>query len=78
MNAQQLQKTLVASQYAEQVLNLYTLQLEQDYSEDQFLDSLSTETIYQKVQLAVADVNDEQSWMKALRVLRAKLMFRWI
>jgi len=78
MNAQQLQKTLVASQYAEQVLNLYTLQLEQDYSEDQFLDSLSTETIHQKVQLAVAEVTDEQSWMKALRVLRAKLMFRWI
>ena len=78
MNAQQLQKTLVASQYAEQVLNLYTLQLEQDYSEDQFLDSLSTETIYQKVQLAVTEANDEQSWMKALRVLRAKLMFRWI
>lgn len=78
MNAAQLQRTLVASQYAEQVLNLYTLQLEQDYAEDQFLGPLSTESIFQKVQAAVAEISDEQAWMKALRVLRAKLMFRWI
>lgn len=78
MNAQQLQKTLVASQYAEQVLNLYQAELEQDYHQDQFLESLSTETIYQKVQQAVAEISNEQAWMKALRVLRAKLMFRWI
>ena len=50
MNVEQRQKTLVASQYAEQVLNLYQTQLEQDYLEDQFLDSLSTESIHQKVQ----------------------------
>ncbi|ENU31011.1 glutamate-ammonia-ligase adenylyltransferase [Acinetobacter sp. CIP-A165] len=78
MNAAQLQRTLVASQYAEQVLNLYTLQLEQDYAEDQFLGPLSTESIFQKVQQAIADLSDEQAWMKALRILRAKLMFRWI
>ncbi|ENW95313.1 bifunctional [glutamate--ammonia ligase]-adenylyl-L-tyrosine phosphorylase/[glutamate--ammonia-ligase] adenylyltransferase [Acinetobacter sp. NIPH 298] len=78
MNAAQLQRTLVASQYAEQVLNFYTLQLEQDYAEDQFLGPLSTESIFQKVQQAIADLSDEQAWMKALRVLRAKLMFRWI
>jgi glutamate-ammonia-ligase adenylyltransferase len=78
MNAEQLQKTLVASQYAEQVLNLYQIQLEQDYCKDQFLQSLSTESIHEKVQQAVADVTDEHAWMKALRVLRAKLMFRWI
>jgi hypothetical protein len=34
MNAEQLHKTLVASQYAEQVLNLYKTELEQD-SKDQ-------------------------------------------
>ena len=78
MNVEQRQKTLVASQYAEQVLNLYQTQLEQDYLEDQFLDSLSTESIHQKVQHAVMDLTDEQAWMKALRVLRARLMFRWI
>ena len=78
MNVEQRQKTLVASQYAEQVLNLYQTQLEQDYLEDQFLDSLSTESIHQKVQHAVIDLTDEQAWMKALRILRARLMFRWI
>ncbi|MFM6906169.1 MAG: bifunctional glutamine synthetase adenylyltransferase/deadenyltransferase, partial [Acinetobacter tjernbergiae] len=78
MNAEQLQKTLIASQYAEQVLNLYQIQLEQDYGEDQFLQSLSTENIYQKVQDVLANLTDEQAWMKALRALRAKLMFRWI
>ena len=78
MNVEQRQKTLVASQYAEQVLNLYQTQLEQDYLEDQFLDSLSTESIHQKVQHAVMDLTDEQAWMKALRILRARLMFRWI
>jgi glutamate-ammonia-ligase adenylyltransferase len=30
MNAEQLHKTLVASQYAEQVLNLYKTELEQE------------------------------------------------
>ncbi|MDR7015659.1 bifunctional [glutamate--ammonia ligase]-adenylyl-L-tyrosine phosphorylase/[glutamate--ammonia-ligase] adenylyltransferase [Acinetobacter sp. 3657] len=78
MNAEQLQKTLVASQYAEQVLNLYSIELEQDYAEDQFLCALSTESIFQKVQAAVAEISDEQAWMKTLRILRAKLMFRWI
>ena len=73
MNAEQLQKTLVASQYAEQVLNLYQSQLEQDYSEDQFLCSLSTQSIHQKVQETVAEINDEQIWMKALRILRAQI-----
>jgi len=46
MNAEQLQKTLIASQYAEQVLNLYQIQLEQDYGEDKFLQSLSKENFY--------------------------------
>ncbi len=78
MHAVQLQKTLVASQYAEQVLTLYPNLLQQDYSEDQFLSSLSTQHIQQHVQTALADIYDEQAWMKALRILRARLMFRWI
>ena len=78
MHAAQLQKTLVASQYAEQVLTLYPNLLQQDYSEDQFLSSLSTQHIQQHVQTALADIYDEQAWMKALRILRARLMFRWI
>ncbi len=37
MNAEQLQKTLRASQYAEQVLGIHQASLEQDYAIDQFL-----------------------------------------
>lgn len=37
MNAEQLQKTLRASQYAEQVLSIHQVYLEQDYAIDQFL-----------------------------------------
>ena len=36
MNAEQLQKTLHASQYAEQVLGLHHIVLEQDYQVDQY------------------------------------------
>lgn len=50
MNAEQLQKTLRASQYAEQVLGLHQAVLEQDYQIDQFTAPLSTEQIYQFVQ----------------------------
>ena len=78
MNAAQLQKTLRASQYAEQVLNLHTVQIEQDYAIDQFEKPLSTENIYQYVDQALDSITDENAWMRALRILRARLMFRWI
>jgi len=45
MNAEQLQKTLRASQYAEQVLGLHQAVLEQDYQIDQFTAPLSTDQI---------------------------------
>lgn len=78
MNAAQLQKTLRASQYAEQVLNLHSSLLEQDYKADQFLGFLSSEVIYQFVHYALSDIHDENRWMQSLRILRARLMFRWI
>ncbi|WP_343595645.1 bifunctional [glutamate--ammonia ligase]-adenylyl-L-tyrosine phosphorylase/[glutamate--ammonia-ligase] adenylyltransferase [Acinetobacter sp.] len=78
MNSQQLQKTLGASQYAEQVLALYSTALEQDYQHDQFSRPLSTADIQIYVQKAIDGLTDEQQWMRALRVLRARLMFRWI
>lgn len=78
MNAEQLQKTLRASQYAEQVLGLHRELLEQDYAKDQFLESLSTEQIQQHVNDALLDISDESMWMRLLRILRARLMFRWI
>ncbi|WP_180183216.1 bifunctional [glutamate--ammonia ligase]-adenylyl-L-tyrosine phosphorylase/[glutamate--ammonia-ligase] adenylyltransferase [Acinetobacter sp. YH01020] len=78
MNAEQLQKTLRASQYAEQVLGIHQASLEQDYAIDQFQTSLSTAQIQHFVASSLAEIQDENSWMRVIRVLRARLMFRWI
>ena len=78
MDALQLQKTCHASEYATQVLAIYSHQLQQDYVEDQFLTPLSRQAIFKRVQDVVQSIEDEQLWMKALRGLRACLMFRWI
>ena len=78
MNAAQLQKTLRASQYAEQVLSLHREILEQDYAVDQFQSSLSTDHIHQWVHTELLDIQNETQWMRSLRLLRARLMFRWI
>ncbi|GJC31017.1 glutamate-ammonia-ligase adenylyltransferase [Acinetobacter sp. KAM398] len=78
MNAEQLQKTLHASQYAEQVLANHESLLQQDYAIDQFLKPLSAEYIHQLVISTLQDIQDETLWMKTLRILRARLMFRWI
>lgn len=78
MNAEQLQKTLHASQYAEQVLANHESLLQQDYAIDQFLKPLSADYIHQLVISTLQDISDETLWMKTLRILRARLMFRWI
>lgn len=78
MNEEQLQKTLHASQYAEQVLANHESLLQQDYAIDQFLKPLSADYIHQLVISTLQDIQDETLWMKTLRILRARLMFRWI
>lgn len=78
MNQVQLQKTLRASQYAEQVLSKHAALLEQDYAVDHFQGGLSTEKINQYVTETLAGLSDEAEWMSALRILRDRLMFRWI
>ncbi|MDR0236828.1 bifunctional [glutamate--ammonia ligase]-adenylyl-L-tyrosine phosphorylase/[glutamate--ammonia-ligase] adenylyltransferase [Acinetobacter sp.] len=78
MNVEQLQKTLHASQYAEQVLSLHQAALAHDYAIDQFQVTLSTQQIQQLVDDCLVDIHDEATWMKVLRGLRARLMFRWI
>ncbi|MGO3383696.1 MAG: bifunctional [glutamate--ammonia ligase]-adenylyl-L-tyrosine phosphorylase/[glutamate--ammonia-ligase] adenylyltransferase [Acinetobacter guillouiae] len=78
MNIEQLQKTLHASQYAEQVLSLHQATLEHDYAIDQFQQSLSTAQIQQLVYDHLVNIQDENTWMKVLRILRARLLFRWI
>ncbi len=78
MNAEQLQKTLRASQYAELVLGNHSVFLEQDYAIDQFLKPLTTQQIQHFVQSSLDHLSDEAAWMRAIRILRARLMFRWI
>ena len=78
MNAEQLQKTLRASQYAEQVLSIHQVYLEQDYAIDQFSQPLTTEQIFDVVQNTLKEISDESTWMRTIRILRARLMFRWI
>lgn len=78
MNAEQLQKTLCASQYAEQVLAIHKSLLEQDYGVDQFQTSLTTSQIFLHVHQELDNVEDETTWLRLSRILRARLMFRWI
>ena len=78
MNAEQLQKTLRASQYAELVLGNHSIFLEQDYAIDQFINPLTTQQIQHVVQTSLDHLTDEVTWMRELRILRARLMFRWI
>ncbi|OTG66987.1 bifunctional glutamine synthetase adenylyltransferase/deadenyltransferase [Acinetobacter sp. ANC 4470] len=78
MNAEQLQKTLRASQYAELVLGNHSVFLEQDYAVDQFLKPLTTQQIQNFVQSSLDHLSDEATWMREIRILRARLMFRWI
>lgn len=73
-----LQKTLLASNYAQQVMQQLSEQWQQDYAQDQYAAGLTREHIQQLVQQELADKPDEYSWMKALRQLRARLMLRWI
>lgn len=78
MNAEQLQKTLRASQYTELVLGNHSIFLEQDYAIDQFINPLTTQQIQHIVQTALDQLTDEATWMREIRILRARLMFRWI
>lgn len=78
MNAEQLKKTLTASQYAELVLGLHQKDLQLDYQQDQFALPLSTAQIHALLQQTLEDLQDELLWMQAIRGLRARLMFRWI
>ncbi|WP_288390619.1 bifunctional [glutamate--ammonia ligase]-adenylyl-L-tyrosine phosphorylase/[glutamate--ammonia-ligase] adenylyltransferase [uncultured Acinetobacter sp.] len=78
MNAEQLQITLRSSQYAEHVLELHRTFLEQDFQLDRFTAHLSRDDIFQTVEQTLEGIEDEATWMKSLRILRARLMFRWI
>ena len=78
MNLDHLHKTVVASQYAEQVLEKHRELIEQDYQRDQFLASLNKSDLKQILDTELSGIQDETQWMHVIRVLRARLMFRWI
>ncbi len=78
MLPEQIQKTLAASAYAEQVYARYVNELKTDASQDHFQQALSTARINALVQQHLELVTNETHWMRALRSLRARLMFRWI
>ena len=74
----QLNKTLVASDYARQVLQQQTEQILAEFAVDQFEKNLNYADIQHLVQTSLTPVNSEAEWMQAMRRLRARLMFRWI
>ena len=78
MNSEQLHKTLRASQYAEQVLEKHKELIEKDYAFDEFLKPLTREKITSIIDESLAEILDENQWMRVLRILRSRLMFRWI
>lgn len=78
INAVQLQRTLTASNYAQQVMQQLAVVWQQDYTVDQFLSGLTTGQIEALVQHSLADCKDEAQWMQQARQLRARLMLRWI
>ncbi|MBC7750289.1 MAG: bifunctional [glutamate--ammonia ligase]-adenylyl-L-tyrosine phosphorylase/[glutamate--ammonia-ligase] adenylyltransferase [Candidatus Saccharibacteria bacterium] len=74
----QLQKTLIASNYAEHVLKQQLDDVLAAFKVDQFAKSLSHADILHSVQTSLTQVHSEADWMQAMRRLRARLMFRWI
>ncbi|OTG83207.1 bifunctional glutamine synthetase adenylyltransferase/deadenyltransferase [Acinetobacter sp. ANC 4558] len=78
MNLDQLHKTLVASQYAEQILEKHKSLLEEDYAKDQFSNTLNKKSLSNIIEYELCNIQNEAEWMQIIRILRARLMFRWI
>ncbi|WLF84580.1 bifunctional [glutamate--ammonia ligase]-adenylyl-L-tyrosine phosphorylase/[glutamate--ammonia-ligase] adenylyltransferase [Moraxella sp. ZY210820] len=78
LDVHQLKKTFVASTYAEQVYQQHQSLIEQDEQQYPFEQLLTTSQIEQIVHHQLQEIADEAGFMRALRILRARLMFRWI
>lgn len=78
VNSEQYERTLLASNYARQVMQQLPDVWMQDYAIDQFLPLLTTEQINMLVQQTLDSCSEESLWMKKARQLRARLMLRWI
>jgi glutamate-ammonia-ligase adenylyltransferase len=73
------QQTLVASDYAQQVLSgVESAALWVEYQQCAFAQPLSLPEIQARVDQVLAGLTSEDHWMSALRRLRSRLMLRWI
>ncbi|MFZ3193247.1 MAG: bifunctional [glutamate--ammonia ligase]-adenylyl-L-tyrosine phosphorylase/[glutamate--ammonia-ligase] adenylyltransferase [Moraxellaceae bacterium] len=77
-SADLLAQTLLASDYAAQVLQQHSTLILADYLVDQYTQALDLAQLQQQVSAAVTGITDDASWMQAMRLLRQRLMFRWI
>jgi glutamate-ammonia-ligase adenylyltransferase len=72
------QKTMLASNFASQLMQHIPELWQADYAQDHYLKPLSRDEIQSLVQEQLLDQPNEAAWMKAARLLRARLMLRWI
>jgi len=73
-----LAQTLLASDYAAQVLQQHMAVILADYQADQYAEAFDGAQLQQRVSAALTGTTDDASWMQAMRLLRQRLMFRWI
>lgn len=78
MNSTQLDKTRYASPYAQQIWQIYADDLQQDQQAYPFTSPLTSVQIQNIVRAEIQHCHNEIDWMKSLRILRSRLMFRWI
>lgn len=77
-SADLLAQTLLASDYAAQVLQQHPALILADYQRDQYVVPFGWDQLQQQVSAALMGITDDASWMRAMRLLRQRLMFRWI
>lgn len=73
-----LANTLLASDYAAWVLQQDPAQILADYQQAAYQDGLDLSALRQQVNAVVSDLHEDAAWMRAIRLLRQRLMFRWI
>ncbi|MBF7682331.1 bifunctional [glutamate--ammonia ligase]-adenylyl-L-tyrosine phosphorylase/[glutamate--ammonia-ligase] adenylyltransferase [Acinetobacter sp. B5B] len=78
MSISPLETVQRASHYAQHVWQLHFDQLQQDQQQYPYQHPLSQQDIEYVVAQAVDQISSEADFMRVLRVLRARLMFRWI
>ncbi len=73
-----LAQTLLASDYALQVLQQHPTQILVDYQRDQYVLPMGLAELQQCMTDALIHIQSDAAWMQAMRILRQRLMFRWI